>query len=269
MTEAFITWLHGLDAVPLALLFCSALVAVTLLGILLIHPRMRKLIHGGRSVNDVVVCVAGSFGLIYAVLMGLLTVAAFERTKLVYDDVGREAANLAAIYRSAEDYPQPLRDTLKMELRDYTRYVIDKDWPAHRLGIVPVGGEHRLAVIRRQLLQFEPTKKSQEVLHTEMLRYLNDIYLAREQRVNIISTAIPSILCYIVLLGAFINISFLWMLNMSIVPQILFGCVTSVFLGAMIFLVYALDHPLQPAMGMRPEAFESIYQVVMRWDDPG
>ena len=46
--------------------------------------------------------------------------------------VADEASSLSTIYYSAEGYPEPLRSQLKSELRDYTHYVIEKDWPAHR-----------------------------------------------------------------------------------------------------------------------------------------
>jgi len=42
---------------------------------------MRRLIHGERQVNDVVIFVAANYGLVYAVLLGLLTVATFQTTK--------------------------------------------------------------------------------------------------------------------------------------------------------------------------------------------
>ena len=43
------------------------------------------------------------------------------------------------MYHSAEDYPKPLRSELRAALRHYTHYVIEKDWPAHRLGRTPKG----------------------------------------------------------------------------------------------------------------------------------
>ncbi len=210
---------------------------------------------------------AGSFGVIYAVLMGLLTVAAFERSKAADDDIGREASGLATIYRSADGYPEPLRGELKAQLRDYTHYVIQKDFPAHHKGVVPMGGEHRLDVIRHEMLAFEPATKTQEVLHREMLHYLDEMSIAREQRLSIVSAAIPGVLWYVVMIGTLITIAFLWMLHMELVPQILFGSITAFFLGMMIFLVYALDHPLQGAIHIGPDAFEAVYRTVMKWDE--
>ena len=113
-------WLDGLSAGELALVFCAFFVGITWLGILLVHPLMRRLLHRNEPSNELIIHIAGTFGLVYAVLLGLLTVATFQNTKDLQDNVGREASSLSTIYRSTEGYPEPLRSELKAELRDYT-----------------------------------------------------------------------------------------------------------------------------------------------------
>jgi len=259
-------WLNSLSAVQLAAVFCGAFVLVTLAGIVLVHPLMRRMVHGERQVNDVVIFVAANY--VYAVLLGLLTVATFQTTKDLQDHIAMEASGLSTMYRSADGYPEPLRSTLRGQLRDYTHYVIEKDWPAHRRAAVLVGGEHRLQAIRQTLFSFEPTAKTQEALHSEMLRYFNVLNVAREQRLSAVEASIPSVLWYVVLIGAMITIVFLWMLHMEFVPQIILGGLTAFFLGIMTFLIYAMDHPLQGGVSVGPEPFQSTYDLVMKWDEP-
>jgi uncharacterized membrane protein YebE (DUF533 family) len=101
-------------------------------------------LHRDEPTNEPIIHIAGNFGLLFAVLLGLLTVAAFENTKSLADNISREASSLSTIYRSTDVYPEPLRRELKAELRDDAHYVIDKDWPVYQRGIAPEGGEHRL-----------------------------------------------------------------------------------------------------------------------------
>jgi len=261
-------WLNGPSTGRLALASCIFFVTITWLGILVVHPMMRRVLHGDKPSNELIIHIASSFGLVYAVLLGLLTVATFQNTKDVADGIGREASALSAIYHSTDGYPEPLRDELKAQLRDYTRYVIDKDWPAHRRGIVPVGGEHRLQVIRSTLLSYEPTTKTQDLLHGELLRYLDAMMVSREQRLTAVTAAIPSVLWYVVIIGAFLMIAFLWMLYVDLIPQFILGGITAFFLGIMIFLIYAMDHPFQGVVSVPPEPFKSVYDLVMKWDEP-
>jgi len=194
MTASLTSWLDSLSAGELALVCCAAFVAITLIGVVLIHPLMRRLIHGERQANDIVIFVAANYGLLYAVLLGLLTVATFQTTKDLEDHVADEASSLSTMYHSADGYPELLRGQLKSEFRDYTHYVIEKDWPAHQRARAPQGGEHRLQAIRAALFSFEPASKTQEVLHGEIIREFNAMNVSREQRLSAVSSGMPVVL---------------------------------------------------------------------------
>src|SRR5262249_958792 len=155
------------------------------------------------------------------------------------DHIRNEASSLSTIYHSANGYPEPLRGQLKEKLRDYTHYVIEKDWPAHRQGRTLEGGEHRLQAIRDALLSFEPTTHTQDVLHEEFLRYFDALNVARDGRLRAVSSAMPALLWYVVIFGGVLTLVFLWMIHMDLVPQIILGLATAIFLGVMTFLIFA------------------------------
>ena len=267
MRRLFLAWMNSLTAVELGVVFCGFFFVISLIGIALVHPHMRRVVHGQRQVNDVVIFVAANYGLLYAILLGLMVVATFQITKDLQDHVAMEASSLATMYRSTDAYPEPLRSELRAQLRDYTHYVIDKDWPAHRQMRVLAGGDHRLQAIRQKLFSFEPKTPSQEEIHREMLRYFNAMIAAREQRLSAVFSSIPDVLWYALWIGALVTIVFLWMLHLDLVPQIVFGGITAVFLGVMIFLIYAMDHPLQRAVSVGPDPIQSVYDLEMKWED--
>jgi hypothetical protein len=267
MSERLTPWLNSLSAPELALVACGFFILITLLGVVLIHPLMRGWIHGGRQVNDVVIFVAANYGLMYAVLLGLLTVATFQTTKDLEDHISDEASSLATMYYSAEEFPEPMRGTFRAGLRDYTHYVIEKDWPAHRRELTPNGGEHRLQAIRETLLSFEPTSKTQEVLHRDVIREFNAMNVSREQRVSAVTSSMPAVLWWVVIFGAVMSILFIWMLHLDFVPQLILGGLTALFLGIMIFLIYAMDHPLQGAVSVGPGPYQAVYDLLMKWDE--
>jgi hypothetical protein len=177
-----IAWLDQLSPWLQVLLICGIFVGITWLGILVVHPLLRRVLHGDEPSNETIIFAGANFGLFYAVLLGLLTIETFQSTKDVIGTIDREASNLSTLYSAADGYPDPLRTQLKGELRDYDRYVIDKAWSAQRRGVVLEAGEHRLEAIRHTVLSFEPTTKTQEILQGEMQRYMNATGVAREQR---------------------------------------------------------------------------------------
>ena len=88
----------------------------------------------------------------------------------------------------------------------------------------------------------------------------------RDRRLAAVTASIPPVLWYVVMLGAFLMIAFL--LHMELVPQFILGGITAFFLGIMIFLIYAMGHPLQGVVSVPPDPFKSVYNLVMKWDEP-
>jgi len=58
-----------------------------------------------------------------------------------------------------------------------------------------------------------------------------------------------------------------WMLHMELKSQILLGGITAFFLGTLIFLIFSMDRPLQGAVSVPPDSLNSIYDLVMKWDE--
>jgi len=267
MQNWLVAWLDHMSPWLQATVICATFVGITWLGIVVVHPILRRLLHGDEPSNETIIFSGANFGLFYAVLLGLLTVETYQYTKEVLGTINREASNLSTLYNAADGYQEPLRSQLKGELRDYARYVIEKDWPAQNRGTVLEGGQHRLEAIRQTVLSFEPTSKTQEVLQGEMQRYLDEMAIAREQRLSAVSASIPGILWYLLLIGSFLTVVFVWMLHMNFISQFLLGGITALFLGFMIFLIFSLDRPLQGAISVGPDPFLAVYDQVMKWDE--
>ena len=54
---------------------------------------------------------------------------------------------------------------------------------------------------------------------------------------------------------------------MRLTSQILLVSVTALFLVMILFLIFAMDRPLREPVSVTPDAFQSVYDRVMKWDD--
>ena len=106
-----------------------------------------------------------------------------------------------------------------------------------------------------------------ELMQNELLRYLDAMMGSRELRLASVTASILRVLWYVVFIGAFLMIAFLWMLQMQLVSQIILGGITAFFLGIMIFLI-SINRPLKAAVSVRPDSFQSVHGLVMRWEEP-
>jgi Protein of unknown function (DUF4239) len=197
-------------------------------------------------------------------LLGLLAVATYQNASTVDNNVAEEAASLAALYRDVSVYPQPIRADLQKQLQDYTRFIIDKAWPAQRRGEIPQGSVEMMDEFQQVLSQFEPTTKGQEIIHEETFRQYNDMIILRRLRINSVHTGIPGVMWYVVGVGAIINMLLILCFRMRFDIHLIIGGVLSFFVGVVIFMIAAMDHPFRGDVSIGPEPFELIYTGLMK-----
>jgi hypothetical protein len=114
------------------------------------------------------------------------------------------------------------------------------------------------------LLAFEPGNRREEIIHAEALRQFNSFLENHRIRANGVTTGIPAVMWYVVLIGAVINIGLIWMFDLHLFAHLLLGGVLAFFLGAMILLIAAMDNPYRGEVSVSPKAFEELYWKKMR-----
>ena len=257
-------WIYDYSPLSMGALFAFVFVAATLFVIFFFNRFFHSWIHNDERTNDMVGFALSSFSVLYGLLVGLIAVAAYQNFSTVSDIATKEASSLAAMYRDLRGYPQPIRGRLQEDLREYTRYVIDKAWPEQRRGIVPTEGSHRIEQFVDDLLTFKPSEKSEEIIHAEALRQLNNYIELRRARLANVTTGIPAVLWWVVFIGALISVVLIAMLAMEIHVHLILGGALSLFLGLVIFLIAAMDNPFRGQVSVGPEAFQTVYDTLMK-----
>ena len=251
----------------LALYFALAAVGSILFGLLILKPLLRLLFGAGPDLNESIGYATSGFNLFYGLLLGLITVAAYQNSERVKEGILSEAMALSSLYADMDAYPEPIRTDMKASLRDYVLYTIYKDWDAHRGGRFLNGGGNRANVMRHALAKFNPATPGQEIMHAAVTNAFHDFIEARQRRIVGVSVAIPDVLWYAVIVGAAINILLLIMLRMRPMQQLLLGSITTFFLGVILFVIITLDDPLRGVDGLDPWPFQLLWERQMIWDD--
>jgi hypothetical protein len=252
----------------LALYFAVGTIIITLAGLIFVKPILRLLIGGDASTNETIGLATGGFSLFYGLLLGLLTVAAYENRERTQNAILNEASAIGAIYATVGSYPEPYRSDLRELLRDYVQYTIHRDWPAHLQGEVTPGGVNRMTAFGQWLARFEPKGASQEVLHQAAVTSFESLKSARQMRLNGVSTRIPTVLWYAVLVGAVATLLQLLMIRARPIAHLVLGTISVFFLGVVIFVIIALDAPLYGSEALPPDPYISLWSQQMAWDEP-
>jgi hypothetical protein len=248
--------------------YCSAiLVGITWAGIIFLKPFFRWWVRRQPGSNDLVSYASAGFSLFYGLLLGLLSVVSFQNVSALEAAVQREASSIASLYRNVSSFPEPLRSDLQYQVRDYTLHIINKDWPAHRRGEVYNGGALRLDAITQVIVNFSPPDTTQQLVQAQSLKAVDELGTYRRERLTGVGAGIPNVMWYVVGVGAAITILLIWLLDVRLMLHLLLGGIISFFLGVMIFLIAAMDRPLQGSVSVGPEAYSDVYNLRMKWDE--
>ena len=257
-------WIYDIPTVAAVGVFATLFVGICWTGTILFRPIVRAIVHHQPDLNETVGDFLQYFGVIYGLLLGLLAVATYQNLSDVEKAVGSEASSLAALYRDVSAYPEPARAELQGLLRDYTRYVIDEAWPLQQEGIVPIGAVKKVAAFSDRLSSFEPETKAQEALHETALRQFNMFFEHRRTRLYSVTAGIPAVLWYTVAVGALLNMLLIWLFDLRLGLHLLLGGILSFFLATMISLIVLMDHPFRGEVSISPQAFELVYDQLMK-----
>jgi hypothetical protein len=258
------SWIYDIHNAWLLVLVSIAFVGFSGAGTLLMRARLLGFIRDHGGVNELIGSVLMCYGVFYCLLLGLIAVAAYQNYAAIDRTISQEAAQLTALYRDVTNYPAPERNELQEMLRDYARYVIEEAWPIQKQGLIDPGSGQRLGDFLAKLASFEPKTKGQEILHAETLRVFNSLSALRRRRVFSVASGIPTVMWYVVIVGAVLNILIVCILDMKVMTRVFLGSSLAIFIGLVIYLIAAMDHPYRGEIRLGPDAFQEVYQNLMK-----
>ena len=257
-------WIYDLPTWLMAVLIIAVFLVVSLGGLLLSRHYVTKRLRFSREINDAVNYFGTAIAALYSVTLGLIAVASWSNFSSVGALVSQEAATIGVLYRDIGGYPEPLRSTLRKELRGYTVFVVEKVWPAQQHGVLLDQPTAMLTSIHQKILDYEPPTLGRSVMHAEAMRKFNTLADLRRQRIDRVDDGLPGVLWFVVCFGGLLT---LWVSYFFWIEDVRFHVVLlsmlTVFIGLMIFLIAALDRPFLGAVSVSSNSYRTIIQHVM------
>jgi hypothetical protein len=257
-------WIYDIPNWQLFLVMLAAFAVISLGGLFLTRPFVRRLVNGSDRYNDVTNYYFTGIGVLYGLTLGLIAVGTWQNFNDVDSKVAKEANSLGALYRDVDGYPKELRLELETMLRDYAKAVIETEFPAHRQGAVLDVGDIILDEFENKIMAFEPSRETEKIAHVEAIRSLGQLVANQSDRVQSVSVALPGVLWAVVLIGAVINVGityFFWLDNVRL--QCLLLVAFSSALAMLIFLTAAMDNPYRGEFSISSDPFQYVLDHVM------
>jgi hypothetical protein len=243
------------------LLIVAVAVVVAVGGLVLVQrlvPTERRKQH-----NDVAGFIYAVLGVAYAVLLGLMLIAVWEKWNAADTLTTDEANELAGIFYWAHALPQPEGRHVQELVRSYDRVVIEEEWPLMAQGRSSPQAWATLDELRGTILGLNPPKGAKQMgydqmRYDEMLEQLHDLGNARRERLLAAEQGLPPILWVVLILGGVITVGFTYLFGLenTLVHLIMVGSLALV-ISMSLFTVAALDYPFRGDIHIHPTAYEN------------
>ena len=223
-------------------------------GFLLVH----KFFHHSKLEihNEVAGFIYAVVGVIYAVLLAFVVITVWEQYTEAEKNVNTEASHVVDIYRNAEAFPDSIRDKIQTETINYMNDIINYEWKSMKNLEISSEAKKSYKSLWKTIIEYIPVTTYENMWYAETIKELNQLADARRFRINSIYFDIPSLMWFILFIGAFITIGFSYIFGTknNIAHIIMIICLSS-SIGLILILIDALVHPFSGFIQLTPEAF--------------
>jgi len=221
-------------------------------------PAKRREMH-----NDVFGFVYAIVGVAYAVLLGLVVVAAWNTLDQAQSNTYTESNALLQLDWYGHSLPQPAHGEIENMVKEYAEEVIDNEWPllGHQESSPKAWNVYTQleAIVRAQ----QPTAPAAVARYQQALDAAADLGNARRERIDQAGDGIPSMLWATLLLGGVITVAFAFAFGMrSRTAHVLVVFSLTLLMGALLLVTYQLNYPFSGAARISPDAFELALQRI-------
>ena len=231
----------------------------------------RRLVrHPTTTHNDVAGFLYAVIGVIYAVLLGMTAVAAWDDFQSLKRTTIQESNALQNLVHGLAAFPEPGRSRLRDTTAAYVRSVVTDEWPAmHRAEPSPRTQEAAEVMIRTWV-QVQPQTPGQTVHLERSLHQLHGFLDQRQLRLDAAGEGLEPLMWAVLLFGAVLTIGFsffFWTENLGL--HALMTCSLAALIAIIVYWIVIFDHPLWGYVRISPEPFTRILTQLEAQGSPG
>lgn len=206
---------------------------------------VRKLIGQEQlaSNNELAGIKFGIVALTYVMILTFATLSAWEKFSIAQSAVTEEAAAASAIYIIAGNDTKEGRFVQKI-IKSYLDLAITKEWPLMEKERSDRSTAEALKNLYSAASELDKVSNATTQLAAEIFKHIDKINDSRQSRITLSSGIVPDLVWFILILGAFITISFtLFFGGPSLFAQALMTGMTSTMLLMALLVIISFDHP--------------------------
>ena len=210
--------------------------------------------------TDVAGYVYAVIGVIYAVILALVVIAAWEEYRDARAAVASEASAVLNLARAANGWPADDRAAVESALIAYARQVVDVEWPAMARGdFGPASDTVTVNQLWQVLNEAEETAAAKSASYEAAIEQLDALGAARRDRLLLGREGLPMPMAMILIIGAVITVGFayLFAIDDGRLHALMIASL-AVLVALLLLLQFQLGMPFQGVSGIEPTAMELV-----------
>ena len=248
-----------LYSIPAAVLLLSALalgIALAGAGQVYVHHRFRGqdfIAH--NEVGGIIIAVSGT---LYAVLLGFLTVAAWQHFQEARELVVLESDADIDAWHTAVGLPPLVRERVRTDMLSYAKLMIDHEWASMKRGEFNASAGALVMDAIDAAGTLVPANSGESNAQIATLQQLTVMHDARQQRVGINSRGVSGFEWLVLLIGASCIVGFCWLFGVrnARMHLLMTSSVVTIIVSTLV-LLFELQHPFRSDIGIGQDAWTS------------
>lgn len=254
-------WLYDLPMSVGLPLFIVLVVGGSCLILLVLRKWVFRVAPQGEEWDRVLSYAVGAYGVFYGVTLALIAAAAYGNFTEVDGVVLEESSSLASLYRTASLLPDPQGDELRDQIVQYTRNVIDLDWPLQKRLEIPSETDANISAMQQAIGEVQPSTPAETLYVQQSLDQFQLLVENRRDRIALTHLALPSVLWIVLSVGAVLNAVLIALIEVrNLRVHLLMSSMLALFVALLLYAIAGFDHAYAGPIAVSPEYFEDLLQ---------
>jgi uncharacterized membrane protein YeiB len=200
-----------------------------------------------------------AIAMVYGVAVGFAILLVWQQLDTAEATTQREASNVEAIYRLAEQLPESDRSQVQELTQSYAQIVVEEEWPLLAHGQASSHAQNTLDELRGNIQEFEPQTMAELALYTQMLTKIDELDENRELRLLQSQEGVPPLVWVVLVITGIITVAFAYLFGAE-APRMHMLRVTAltVVVALSLYTVHFIEHPFVGDVQVGPQAFEMV-----------
>lgn len=205
---------------------------------------------------------------VIGILLSLVLSLAFGEVIVEYRGIQKsikgEVMAIADLSVSLEQFTSQEIQLPQALLLEYTQAIIDDDWPALANDSIGQTTRGLLRQLSRSIHDLETHTPVEEILKTQMMGDIDQLYDFRRIRLNN-TLSQPPVYTFVIVLGFLITAACFGVYRPQ-GPLIVLVSFYTAFIGVVLYLILSLSDPFQGRVGISPYLFENLVEILQSFN---